>query len=129
MHTLEAKEASDIATLTTQLNTANTNIANNTQNITAILAQDLTFTTEFIDVMNRIDNLTALEASDVSTIQDDLTSHYNRLNNVESILQLTSESLSEQTVKQANDLTTTNIHISDLGARITSLTTKEENDL
>jgi len=129
LQALETKEASDIETLTTQLNNANANIANNTQNITAILAQDLTFTTEFTDVMNRIDNLTTLEASDVAGIQNDISLHTERLNNVESLLQLTSESLSEQIVKEANDLTTTNINIGDLSTRITTLTTKEENDV
>jgi predicted nucleic acid-binding Zn-ribbon protein len=103
LNALETKEASDIATLTTQLNTANTNIANNTQNITAILAQDLTFTTEFTDVMNRIDNLTTLEATDVSGINVRLNAHDTHLATLDSSLASTDSRLTAQIAKEASD--------------------------
>jgi hypothetical protein len=129
LNTLEAKEQSDIDSLTTQLNEAKATIATHTQNINALFSEDLTFSTEFTDISNSLNAQIIKEASDVATIHDTLRSHYNSLTHVESLLQLTSESLSEQITKEANDLRTTNIHIGDLGARITSLATKEENDV
>ena len=103
LHALETKEASDIQTLTTHLNDANSQIANNTQNINAILSQDLTFTHEFTDLSNKIDSLTALEASDVSAINSTLADHSTHLSTLDSEISAVNSSLSAQIAKEASD--------------------------
>jgi hypothetical protein len=129
LNALEAKEASDIASLTTQLNDAKATIATHTQNIAAIVAEDLTFTTEFTDVMNQIDALRTLEATDVSGINERLDDHDGRLNTIESSLQLTNESLSEQIIKQHNESLSANLLLGEFRTTLEGLNAKEETDV
>jgi len=129
LNALEAKEASDIASLTTQLNDAKATIATHTQNITALFSEDLSFSTDFTELTDSLNAQIAKEASDVAGINERLDDHDGRLNTIESSQHLTDISLSEQIVKQAGDLLTTNIHINDLSTRFTALNDKEANDI
>jgi len=108
---LGTKEASDIELLTTQLNAANAIIATHTQNITALFSEDLSFSTDFTNISNSLDAQIAKEASDVAEINTTLDSHESRLNDVDTILLAQSGLISNQIMKQRDDLAVTDASI------------------
>ena len=129
LNALEAKEISDVAALTAQLNAANAIIATHTQNITALFSEDLSFSHDFTTISDSLDAQIAKEASDVAAINTTLDSHETHLTALDVSFNTIDDSLSDQIDKQASDLTATNSSLNSLDSRLTALSTKETNDV
>ena len=129
MNELEAKEISDVQSLTTQLNAANAIIATHTQNINALFSEDLSFSTDFTELTDSLNAQITKEYSDVAGINERLDGHDGRLNTLSSSLQLTNESLSEQIAKQASESMTALTTFDGILNTVQALTTKEANDV